>query len=68
LILRGTEAWNKWREQNKSGVDFTRPHWYALDFSGMHLTNASIYNALAEGLKFRNAKIVDCIFEEGDFS
>jgi hypothetical protein len=82
VIVQGAVAWNKWQEQNKSPVHFARPHWYdcrnangiqvkgrnKLDFSGMHLANASIQHAFSEGLNFRNAKIVDCHFEEGDFS
>ncbi|MBC7776257.1 MAG: pentapeptide repeat-containing protein, partial [Phycisphaerae bacterium] len=39
-----------------------------LDFSGIHLSNASISHAFAEGLNFRDAEVVGCHFEEGDFS
>ncbi len=82
LILQGADGWNKWQEENKSPVHFAKPFWYdsrnsegmqvkglnKLDFSGIHLTNASIYHAFAEGLNFRRARIVGCHFEEGDFS
>lgn len=82
VILKGAAAWNKWQDENKQSVHFARPSWYEcrdergmqikgrneLDFSGIHLTNASIHLAFAEGLNLRGAEIVGCHFEEGDFS
>ena len=82
VILKGAAAWNKWQEENKFPPHFARPSWYEcrdergmqikgrneLDFSGIHLTNASVHLAFAEGLNMRNAEVVGCHFEEGDFS
>lgn len=76
IILRGASVWNKWQKENKGSIDFVKPSWYdspykggnRLNFSGLYLSNATIYNAFAEGLNLQNSKIIDCIFEEGDFS
>ena len=82
IILQGASAWNEWQKENKGSVHFAGPIWYdspdsqgrqikgrnRFDFSGLHLTNASIHNAFAEGLNIRGSKIIDCHFEEGDFS
>lgn len=82
IILQGASSWNQWQKENKGPVHFAKPFWYdspdsqgrqvkggnRLDLSGLNLTNASIHNAFAEGLIVRNSKIIDCHFEEGDFS
>ena len=82
IILQGASVWNQWQKENKGSVHFAKPFWYdspdsrgrqvkggnRLDFSGLHLTNASIHSAFAEGLTMQNSKIIDCHFEEGDFS
>ena len=82
LILQGADVWNKWQQENKSSLHFARPYWYdsrnamgmqvkggnKVNFSGIHLTNASIHAAFAEGLNISNAQITGCHFEEGDFS
>ena len=82
IILQGASVWNEWRNENKGPVHFARPSWYdspdslgrqikgrnRLDFSGLNLTHVSIHDAFAEGLNIQNSRIINCHFEEGDFS
>jgi hypothetical protein len=53
------------------------PDWYgdsslkgdsAFDFSNLHLSNVSIYNAFAEGLNIQNSVFENVLFSDGDFS
>ena len=82
ILMQGAAVWNVWRSQNPAPLTFSAPHWYdcpgrggmqlkgknCVDFSGMNLSGASIYNAFAEGLNLRNAVFEGSHFEEGDFS
>ena len=82
ILMQGAAVWNEWRSQNPAPLTFSAPHWYGspghggmqvkgknrVDFSGMNLSGASIYQAFAEGLNLRNAVFEGSHFEEGDFS
>jgi len=82
IILQGASVWNQWQKEKKGPVHFAKPYWYdspdsmgrqikggnRLDFSGLNLTNVSVHDAFAEGLNIQNSKIINCHFEEGDFS
>jgi hypothetical protein len=82
ILMQGAKIWNAWRERNPGPVSFNAPHWYdspgpggvqikgtnLVTFSGMNLSDISIYNAFAEGLHLRDSVFEDALFEEGDFS
>ena len=82
IILQGASKWNDWIKKNKGPIHFAKPFWYdsrdrngilvkganSINFSGINLIGASVHEAFAEGLNLHNAKIINCHFEEGDFS
>lgn len=76
LITQGADKWNAWATGNKTALSFNRPQWYnsthkggnTVDLSEIRLERAHIHDAFAEGVRFGNATVVGCRFEEGDFS
>jgi uncharacterized protein YjbI with pentapeptide repeats len=68
ILMQGSKFWNAWRERNPGSVNFAKPHWYSLNFSGMNLSEVFIGGAFAEGLTLRDSVFEDAHFEEGDFS
>jgi uncharacterized protein YjbI with pentapeptide repeats len=82
MVKQGAKAWNAWRERNPGGLTFSQPDWYdardsrgrrikgrnRYDFSGMNLSDVSIYGAFAEGLNLSGSVFDHAHFEEGDFA
>ena len=78
ILLKGTDAWNSWREQNPteipdlSGADLSRANLAGADLSRTNLTHANLsfaylHDANLTGANLSNATLVETDLSGGNF-